>query len=277
MPSRIDHVILAAPDLAQLETTFARLGFAVVGGGTHPHLGTRNRLVLLGEGYIELLAIHEPRRVSPALAARIATGAGWVGYALQSEDIAAEAEAMRARGVDTRGPSAGRLVAPDGTTRSWRVVTLNSDDLWGAALPLPFLIQHDSAGERHRQELAGADRLAPHPNGASRLLGVTLATEALDELRRDYEHDYGLSPANAESDDGDVVLPLAHGAEWIRLARLSVADTNADPLMTVRVGASDLDAIERLARQAGFTVSPLPDALRVALPTITTAIEFARA
>jgi hypothetical protein len=141
MPQRIDHVIIAGPRLEALEDIFARLGFAIVGGGTHPHLGTRNRIIILGKGYIELLTIAGAAYVSPVLRQRIASGVAWVGYALQSGEIEAEARAMRARGVDARGPTAGRLVAPDGSARSWRVVTIGTDDLWAAALPLPFLIQ----------------------------------------------------------------------------------------------------------------------------------------
>src|SRR5690349_23244415 len=118
MPERIDHVIVAAADLDHLEAAFTRLGFRVVGGGQHPHLGTRNRIILLGEGYIELLAIADQQVVSPAVRERIMTAPGWIGVALQSSDIGAEADEMRMRGADARGPNPGRLVAPTGNVRS---------------------------------------------------------------------------------------------------------------------------------------------------------------
>jgi hypothetical protein len=55
---RIDHVILAASDLdsgaARLE---AELGLVAAGGGRHDGLGTQNRIVPLGGGYLEILAI----------------------------------------------------------------------------------------------------------------------------------------------------------------------------------------------------------------------------
>src|SRR6185312_4107564 len=114
MPERIDHVIAAAADLDQLEAAFMRLGFNVVGGGQHPHLGTRNRIILLDQGYIELLAIADEQVVSPAVRQRVMTAPGWIGFALQSVDIASEAAAMQARGADIRGPNPGRLVAPGG-------------------------------------------------------------------------------------------------------------------------------------------------------------------
>src|SRR5579862_5996876 len=188
MPARIDHVIVMGRDLPQLEATFVRLGFFVTGGGRHPHLGTQNRIIILDEGYIELLAIADPAIVSPTLTARLAHGEGWVGFAVQSAEIERETAAMLTRGVDARGPHVGRLVALDGQARGWRVTTLATSDLWSAAEPLPFLIQHDTAGERHRAELAGSGGLAPHPNGALRLRDVAIATDDLGALRERFAH-----------------------------------------------------------------------------------------
>ncbi|HEY7834175.1 MAG TPA: VOC family protein [Ktedonobacterales bacterium] len=107
MPTRIDHVIIACEDLAAAEAAFTRLGFFTAGGGTHPLLGTRNRVTALGEGYLELVAVADPTAVSPALRERIAWRAGYIGYAAQSADIEREAAAIRARGMDVRGPRAG--------------------------------------------------------------------------------------------------------------------------------------------------------------------------
>lgn len=285
MPSRIDHVILAAPDLTLLEETFTRLGFTVVGGGTHPHLGTRNRIVMLGNGYIELLAVSDAAIASPVLRDRIARSAGWVGYALQSDDIASEAQAMRQRGVDVRGPTAGRLIAPSGDARSWQVVTVGSDDLWAAAFPLPFLIQHDSAGERHRRELAGADALAPHANGATRLVGVTLRSTDLASLRERYERAYALTPAPSPdspgaADTGAIIYQMAQGSEWIHLiesARPSVEValvTGVDTVMSVQVSAPDLAEVERAIWHGGFAATPEPNAIRVSLPATTAELVF---
>ncbi len=278
MSQRIDHVIIAAPDLDQLEATFAHLGFAITGGGTHPHLGTRNRIVILGDGYIELLGVSDETRISAALRARLAAGGGWIGFALQSADIAAEADAMRARGVDARGPVAGRLVAPDGSQRSWRVVTINSEDLWQAAFPLPFLIQHDSEGDQHRRELAGSDALVPHANGATRLLGITLRTATTAELRARYEHTFGLHAPTSSA-----AFPLDDSGEWI-----DVTPPTAPPLtfgatdtMSVTVAARDLGSIlaniERAPREIALATSVATAAgevLRVTLTATGAALDF---
>ncbi|HUY77426.1 MAG TPA: VOC family protein [Ktedonobacterales bacterium] len=269
MPTRLDHVIVLGSDLEQLEATFTLLGFWVTGGGTHPHLGTQNRIILLDEGYIELLAIADPARVSPRLSARLATGmagAGWVGFAVQSGDIDAEVAAMRARGVDVHGPSAGRLVAPNGTARGWRVATVGSNDLWTAAEPLPFLIQHDATSAQHRAELAGADGERPHPNGAQRLLDVAIATPDLATLATRFAQSYALTPASAAPATKDdlgaqaLTLSLPSGGEFISLAQPSQPGIAHDRLQATGEGVclltivvADLTVARRALQRGGVT------------------------
>lgn len=224
MPTRIDHVIVAGRDFDALEATYARLGFSVTGGGTHPHLGTRNRIVVLGQDYVELLSVADAETASPVLTRRL-SGAdiGWVGFAVQSDDIARETGAMRSRGVDARGPIPGRLVAPGGSTRRWRVTMIGEDDLWAAAEPLPFLIQHDTTGEEHQRELAGAEGVAAHPNGAKRVGAVYLAVRDLEYAAASFARAYSLQGGAPRYDDflkaDTVTLPLANDGERIVLAR----------------------------------------------------------
>lgn len=225
MPQRIDHVIALGADLDALEVTFTRLGFAVVGGGTHPYLGTKNRIILLGDTYLELLAVDDPARVSPILTQRLPAHPGWVGFAVQSDDIAAVTSTMVARGVEVRGPNPGKLVAPNGQARTWQTTTIGSDDFWTAASKrLPFLIQHGSTGEQHRRELAGSDTIPPNPNGAVGIAEVAIAVRSLDESAQRFAQGYGLSPANPSQPEHDaslaarvLTLPLPSG-ESIMLA-----------------------------------------------------------
>jgi hypothetical protein len=69
-------------------------------GGRHEGMGTHNRIVPLGPGYIELLAVADAREASgsalgAALQARIATvGEGLLGYAVSGIDVAAAAERL---------------------------------------------------------------------------------------------------------------------------------------------------------------------------------------
>src|SRR3954447_21944915 len=58
---RIDHVIYATRDLdAAAARIESELGLIARGGGRHDGLGTHNRIVPLGRGYLELLAIADP-------------------------------------------------------------------------------------------------------------------------------------------------------------------------------------------------------------------------
>jgi hypothetical protein len=275
MPERIDHVIVAAADLDQLEAAFTRLGFRVVGGGQHPHLGTRNRIILLGEGYIELLAIADEQVVSPAVRQRIMGAPGWIGFALQSSAIGVEATIMRERGADARGPKPGRLVAPSGSVRSWHTVTVGSDDLFSAAEPIPFLIQHDSGGEQHQQELAGVDAIEPHPNGARRLHSVVVAVENLAGAANAYAEAYGLHPSiepfkHPKLGATTVVLPLSQFDERIVLAQPQGAGIVRDRLVSagegvccVVVAVDDIAATHSYLEGAGVGFTQSEDSLLI--------------
>jgi len=96
---RIDHVIYATPDL---DATASRLqaehGLVVTGGGRHTGIGTENRIVPLGAGYLELIAVVDPAEaersaLGHALAERIgARGEGLMGWVVAVEDVVAEAD-----------------------------------------------------------------------------------------------------------------------------------------------------------------------------------------
>jgi hypothetical protein len=54
----LDHVLIAVDDLeAAAKEVEERLGLASVAGGRHHGLGTANRIVPLGETYLELVAV----------------------------------------------------------------------------------------------------------------------------------------------------------------------------------------------------------------------------
>jgi hypothetical protein len=54
---RFDHLAVAAETLAEgVETVEAALGVKLGGGGQHPHMATHNRLLGLGDLYLEVIA-----------------------------------------------------------------------------------------------------------------------------------------------------------------------------------------------------------------------------
>ena len=68
MTMRIDHVIYATADLdAAAARVEAAIGIAARGGGHHDRIGTHNRIVPLGGGYLELLAVADADEVARIL------------------------------------------------------------------------------------------------------------------------------------------------------------------------------------------------------------------
>ena len=133
---RIDHVIYVTADLdAASQRLGAQLGLPVAGGGRHVGLGTENRIMPLGGGYLEILAIADPEEAAGSpfgatLAARLAAGGdGLAGWAAAVDDVGAVAERL---GLELAG------IERDGMTARLAGV--------GEALAepfLPFFIERD--------------------------------------------------------------------------------------------------------------------------------------
>src|SRR3954453_15554462 len=98
---RIDHVIWAT---AELDAAAARLerdhGLRAAGGGVHDGMGTHNRILPLGGGYLELLAVRDPgeaagSHLGRAVTARLErTGEGLMGWAAVVDDVGAVARRL---------------------------------------------------------------------------------------------------------------------------------------------------------------------------------------
>jgi hypothetical protein len=142
----VDHILVAVEDLDRAMEGYRRLGFAVTPGGEHPDVGTHNALVPLADGaYLELIAVRKPelarefpfgRQVLEALDGpnRLA------GFALESDDMAADVGAGRARGLAIAKAPPGGRVRPDGRRVSWRTAHPEHPRI-------PFLIQDETPRE----------------------------------------------------------------------------------------------------------------------------------
>jgi hypothetical protein len=97
----IDHVIYATNDLdAAAERLEAELGLPTLPGGRHEGLGTHNRIMPLGGGYLELLAVADSEEMSHSA----------LGVATRTLiEQTADGLAMWAVAVDDVGPIAARL------------------------------------------------------------------------------------------------------------------------------------------------------------------------
>lgn len=170
MLTRIDHVMICVPDLGEAVSAYTRIGFDVRPGGVHTGRGTENAIAFNAEDYLELLGLRDRAEYLAAspdggLLDFLARGGGFRYVAVQSDDLAADVAAMRARGVDVSGVAHGERRTPAGQTLRWKSATLGA----GNALPIFFL--------QHLTPLAERRGGAPpkHPNGSVRVDRVYIA------------------------------------------------------------------------------------------------------
>lgn len=97
---RLDHVIYGTSDLDRASARMENeLGLTVLPGGRHRGQGSHNRIVPLGPGYLELLAIAdraeaEASPIGRLLLAALAGGDGLIAYAVSGVDVPAVAERL---------------------------------------------------------------------------------------------------------------------------------------------------------------------------------------
>jgi hypothetical protein len=114
----IDHVIYAVRDLAAAADRLAALGLPSYEGGSHPGLGTSNRIVPLGPSYIELLA---PAPFDDR----------FHGWMIRGVPLPDEALAMS-------------RVTPSGARLSWRLAGVTpASSIWEMGGLQPVLIEWD--------------------------------------------------------------------------------------------------------------------------------------
>jgi hypothetical protein len=154
----IDHLVIAVADPDEAASTLeSGLGLTPGGGGRHEALGTFNRLVWLGDTYLELIGVFDAKLAeaswigAPSNRA-IAAGGGLAAWAVASDDLRNDVAALRERGSDLSDPIAGERVRPDGQVVRWRLAAAPQLD---PELP-PFLIEHDASSA----EWTRADRAA---------------------------------------------------------------------------------------------------------------------
>ena len=188
MLSRIDHVMICVPDLRQGIEQYTRIGFNIRPGGAHPGRGTENAIAFNDDDYVELMGVRDRNEylaASPAggLLDFLARGGGFRLVAVQSDDLAADVAAMRARGVDIGEPTDGGRRTPDGKELRWRAAALGPRD------PLPlFFIQHLTPLDERKQ----AAHAGTHPNGVLRVDRVYIATPDVATAAQSYSRVLGV-------------------------------------------------------------------------------------
>lgn len=164
MTSVIDHVIVCLPNLDDSVAAFeARHEVTSVRGGRHRGHGTANRLVPLGESYIELVAVvdFEEAQGSPFgrwVEAR-SSHVGADGVAIGTDDLDSVCARLELEPV--------AMSRPTDTGEELRWETAGLEQL--ATANLPFFLQWDIAPELHPGRIP-----VTHPRGEVGLGGVVL-------------------------------------------------------------------------------------------------------
>jgi catechol 2,3-dioxygenase-like lactoylglutathione lyase family enzyme len=187
--TRTAHAMICVPDLAKGIEAYARLGFTVYPGGSHTGRPTHNAIAFHDEDYLEILSIRDRSAVVPGspdadLARYLDQGGGFRIVALQSDDLAADVAAMRARGVDVGEIRDGGRRTLEGQELRWRAAFLGPRD----ALPIFFLQHLTPLAERK----AHAARLGSHPNGVLRVERAYIAVPDVAAAARTYARVLGL-------------------------------------------------------------------------------------
>lgn len=193
IPSRLDHLIYAVPDLDRgIDDVERLLGVRPMAGGRHEAFGTCNALIALGEEhYLELLApdrsaappdgprilglddVHEP-----ALMAWIARADGIDGFAAR----------VRSRGAALGDVLAGGRTKPDGSRVTWKCTDPAAVQVPGI---LPFFIDWGNTPSPAHSAPRGCSLVsfqAQHPQPVS-------MRAALERLELDLVVEEGTRPA----------------------------------------------------------------------------------
>ena len=143
---RLDHVVYAVTDLDQAAVRFREeFGLDSTEGGRHERWGTANRIVPLGDQYLELVAaVDEPVAAETAFGGGVlecaAVGGGWFTMAAVADDLDAVATRLRLE------VGSGSRTRPDGQTVRWRMAGLDDPrrEAW-----MPFFLIWDVPDELH--------------------------------------------------------------------------------------------------------------------------------
>jgi hypothetical protein len=143
---RIDHPVRVVRDLDRAAERWRReYGLDSAAGGRHVRWGTANRIVPLGDVYVELIAVADPAEVRTSAFGRSVVrlaerGEAWLTFAVATDDLDAHAARL---GLPV---TEGRRDRPDGAAVRWRsagVEDARRED-W-----MPFFIEWQVAPELH--------------------------------------------------------------------------------------------------------------------------------
>jgi Glyoxalase-like domain len=142
---QIDHIVIGVRDLDAAQAQFEdRYGLTTVEGGRHPGWGTANRLVPLGDAYLELVTVVDKAEAASSDFGRwvsaMLDGNSRFGWAVRTDDLDRTASRLGLDVADgSRRSRAGHLLhwRIAGVARAAQDSSLPFFIEWGAGTPLP--------------------------------------------------------------------------------------------------------------------------------------------
>jgi hypothetical protein len=205
MTLRFDHAIILVNDLYKGIEHHKKVGFNPFFGGVHAGGKTHNALIVLADGsYLELLAPTTPELLDTldpndhsSFLFLLAQGEGLGGYALVSDKLPEDVEAMKQRGLEvTLKPVNGRA-RPDGQELRWRSATLDNGTM------TPFFIEDQTP---RNLRVPDDEATTTQPNGIRRIAGLTIAVPDLVTAIQTYQQITGTEIVTVNETTARVLL-----------------------------------------------------------------------
>jgi hypothetical protein len=179
----IDHVLIAVRDLKDTADVFNNLGFTVTPEGLHPGRGSRNRLVVFENDYLELISITDPTLplFRPNMAVFLESRQGVFIFSMGTSDVQKVFLETKSRGLKINEPIYGARHSAGGDMEySWHQSEIEPDEFPGSQT---FFIQHDHS---IKQRYKNPPNAWNHKNGSLGIYNLTLVVDDAMESARQW-------------------------------------------------------------------------------------------
>jgi len=250
----IDHLVIAVRDLEKARTAYRRLGFTLTPEAIHP-FGTKNSLVQLLGGFLELVAINDPATIPPPGEAFfsfpafnrdfLARREGLSMLVLKSRDSNQDLASFASHGLPTYQPVRFERIArgPDGASRTvaFTMTFTGESRLKDAGF---FTCQH------HYPENFWRAEFQAHANGASRIDAAVLVTRDPADFHEFLTHFTGVHDMKSTSLGIDLDTGDGHVEVLSPVGFEALYGGHADPdprrFLACRILVADLTGTRRL-------------------------------
>lgn len=248
----IDHIVIAVPSLDPAIALFEKMGFVTTERGHHSEWGTANSCLMMGEGYIELLAAESNGPGAKRVLAHLEKkGPGVVAIAIASRDAVKSQVLLSKAGVavgPVRALSREKATPAGPVTLRFSTVTLPEDALPG--FPALLCQHHSTPHLRLAAELA-------HPNGARSLSSVTAIVASPDGLTTAYDRVFG--PLSATPTDDMVTVHAGRSLLFLVTPdgfdhlhpQIDMKQPAPPAVAAITIAVADLDATAALLKARG--------------------------